>query len=138
MGDFFQWKPELNMNVPEIDEQHRYLIGLVNDYYRSLTGESGKEDVADVLSFLIGYVKVHFTREEELMNENSYPGRAAHVAQHIDLSEKVAAMVRLYEEGEPPQHIELALFLREWLNEHIRKYDRELAAWIISRKPRHP
>ena len=134
MGNFFELGSSLIMNVPEIDEQHSYLTGLINDYHASIRGEASREQLADILAFLVSYVGIHFSTEERLMEETSYPGGQAHAAEHACLTEKVAGMAALYETGQRPDEEQLAVFLRDWLVTHVGETDRKLADWIIYRK----
>jgi hemerythrin-like metal-binding protein len=134
MNNYFVWHSSLAMNVPEIDEQHRYLIGLINSYHQSLTGQAPREQLADVLTFLAGYVKQHFATEENMMQETLFPDRAAHVAEHEALSARVAEMIRQFESGTLPHDSVLAEFLRDWLTQHILKIDRKLADWLTSKQ----
>ena len=133
MEEFFGWSEDLAMNVEEIDTQHRYLIGLVNDYHKNQE-ETEREQIEDVLSFLINYAQIHFSLEEKMMASHNYPDREAHITEHVILARVVAEMVAENDNSSKTRHKTMAVFLKNWLTDHIQQTDRKLAQWLNAAK----
>ncbi|MBI4871389.1 MAG: hemerythrin family protein, partial [Candidatus Riflebacteria bacterium] len=55
------------VGVKDMDDQHKKLFALINDYYEAITQKKAKEAVAALLQGLLGYVRYHFGDEERLI-----------------------------------------------------------------------
>lgn len=130
--DFFPWMPEFETNVSEIDQQHRYLVGLVNDFQRAVKGGGPRESLSDVFTFLVGYVEVHFAAEERIMAASSHPERTTHEMEHAALRSEVCTLSERCRSGEEIPDEKVAVFLRDWLTRHIQGADRRLALHLAS------
>ena len=65
-----------------IDTQHRELIERVNKLTEDCAAGKEKNSAIRTLDFLMDYVDFHFSAEEKLQEENSYPLLDAHKKQH--------------------------------------------------------
>ena len=54
------WKPEYDIGIQEIDEQHRRLVALINNLYNALVRKGSTEEIGQVIDEVIDYTKVHF------------------------------------------------------------------------------
>jgi hemerythrin len=129
----FEWQDSFAIGVAEIDEQHRRLIGAINDFYTGLHYERSQEALAKLLKFLIDYIAMHFRTEEALMARHGYPGQAAHKEQHLAFEARVAQMAERYISGKLLLSLEVTRFLRQWLTEHILHTDKELGLFLSAR-----
>jgi hemerythrin len=127
---FFQWEPEFEINVKDIDEQHRYMVALINDFYEALRSGRGKEVLGRVLKDLSEYAKNHFDCEERLMTESGYPGYAAHKAEHAELAGKVRELDEDYRNSGRALAVKVGVFLREWLMKHVLASDLEFGRYL--------
>jgi len=132
MGKFVEWSDELSVGIEEIDEQHKVLVGLINEMHDAIHDRHGSEAVQGVLTQLADYTRIHFAVEESLMRILNYPGYEEHKAQHeelvghmVELQEKVAA-------GKTAIGFELMHFLKVWLTKHIMDDDKQYSAHFIS------
>jgi hemerythrin len=124
------WKDSYSVRIPQIDDQHKALIDLMNRLYAATqTGET-LAAVAKALDELEDYTEVHFACEERLMTEHRYSGLAAHRSQHATFIRQLEGMQGKLDGGDPMIGIETLEFLRNWLADHIlnsdRAYTREL------------
>jgi hemerythrin len=87
----------------------------------------------DALNNLIDYTKYHFSREEQLMKENEFPGFEAHKALHIAMFSKVEYFVELYEKQGHNALQEISDFLSKWLINHINGTDKEYSQYLNDR-----
>ncbi len=90
-----EWSPQIEVGLPQIDEQHRQLFELAATF----RGSGDQIRILKSLVMLTEYVKVHFREEEELMAACRYPGIEAHRRLHgefrrmlFDLLEKAKQM----------------------------------------------
>lgn len=122
------WSDEYSVGIEEMDEQHKRLIDLINAVYDGLAEKTNSETVGTVLDELIDYTKVHFAVEECLQRLFSYEGYEAHKAIHDNIVKKVTEMQARFHAGDKKVGMELLLFLKEWLFDHINKVDKDYSA----------
>ncbi|MBI5248362.1 MAG: hemerythrin family protein [Desulfomonile tiedjei] len=131
MPVYFAWKPALSVFVEAIDNQHKELYRRLDRFMDSVLRGEGKQEVGQILKFLIDYCVVHFGTEELYMEKHGYPGYPAHKKAHERLTLDVLNIQRQIEEGITSQHIiSLINQLGDWVTEHIEKMDKELGAYL--------
>jgi hemerythrin len=122
------WFDGLRLGVAEIDDQHRYLVGLILEF------ESGKNnaDPRKILMELMRYTRAHFTEEEAMMGLYGYPGKN----RHRDLHDELLKDVVRFSSGDlsdPALQHELHHLLRAWLIRHILQEDADFAQFLKNR-----
>lgn len=130
-----QWTPQLEIDVPEIDEQHCNLVGLLNEMYRIASTGEGHDTLGDIFEELELYTLNHFRDEEALMHKLGYEFLVEHQAEHQALAVQVLAHRRAYEEGEG-EVTEVLEFLKRWLLTHLAGPDRHIGDFMRQRKLR--
>jgi hemerythrin len=131
---YFEWSEEISLNVPEIDGQHKLIIGIINDLHDSIQIGVEKEDVEKILVRLILYIQTHFDSEAKLMVGTGYPDIAAHKKEHFALIEKVEELYSKLIKNEPALAFEIMRFLKKWLTEHFMITDKKLGTYLSSSK----
>jgi hemerythrin len=113
------WSQEMSVGVPELDDDHRTLVGLIN----KLADAQDIDDAAvieAVLDSLSTYVDEHFQREEEYMDSVGYPQLPEHRQKHRALTAQVEQIRLEFFLGNRDCLGEHTLaFLKEWLRQHI-------------------
>lgn len=127
------WSDMLSVGVQDIDNQHRVLVGLLNQLGDVVQGQVSEWDQGAVLTALVDYTHTHFQFEEDLMRRVGYEETDSHVQQHHDLVRAVAAMVDAQARGEQADAEALVVFLRDWLTGHIMGTDRVLGQALNAR-----
>lgn len=127
---YFSWSADLSVGSTFIDNDHRKLIGLVNQLHEAMSLGHGKDIMETVLVELIKYTKEHFKREEDHMQKIQYADRVAHKVEHDKLLHEVLELQKKFKDGSVMLTIQVSKFLREWLVNHIMKSDKKLAAAI--------
>ena len=127
---YFEWSEEISINVVEIDEQHKLLIGIINDLHDSIQEGSAKEDINKILVRLILYIQIHFDTEEHLMTETNYPDETEQKKEHFALATRVGELYRRQLEGQPSVAIEIMDFLKIWLTDHILNIDKKFGTYL--------
>ena len=119
-----EWDDTFSVDIQEIDEQHKCLIEIMNELYTALANKSNRDLVSDVLNKLVEYTKVHFAVEETLMRIFSYEDYEAHKKIHDQIVEQVLEHQARFRAGDDKVGMELLMFLKEWLFDHINKVDK--------------
>jgi hemerythrin-like metal-binding protein len=126
----FLWKKSYEIGFPEIDMQHRRLVGLINELSDAMMISQGYRAVPHVLEELVDYVQLHFTSEESLMHEMNYPGQVEHCAEHLDFTGKILGYKGRYARDHDVDASELLRFMCEWLKNHIVARDQEFGRYM--------
>jgi len=129
----FVWSETYSVNIREIDDQHKKLIGMVSQLHEAMRQGKGKQALGDVLKDVIQYVRTHFAAEERLMKANGYPDHDAHKLEHDRLTRKVADIYREYQDGKVAITLEVMNFLENWVDKHIVGTDRKYAPFLNSK-----
>ncbi len=127
------WSDALSVGIAAVDEQHRKLIGLLNELHQSSAQGKGGETVRKVLGELVAYTASHFAFEEELLTKHGYPELPEHKAAHDKLAAEVVRFNDEFQAGRGQLTAELFMFLRSWLNGHIRGSDKAYGRFLIAK-----
>lgn len=120
------WTPKLSVGVAVLDDDHKKLVGMVNELYDAMQAGHGKESLGPILDRLVDYTKVHFAREEKFFTQTGYPDAAPHKQQHDALTRQVLDVQRKYAAGATATvSLEVMHFLRDWLINHIQGSDQK-------------
>jgi len=126
----FIWKPSYELGIPEIDLDHRKLVGMINELYEAIKQAHGHELIGQTIDRLLEYAHRHFDTEESFMRASRYPGIEAHESEHQAFREQVKVMAARCCEGKCPPTIEMMNFLRDWLRDHVTTTDKELGKYL--------
>lgn len=127
-----EWKSEYSIGIPEIDEEHKVLLGCIARLDAAKDSRQRDIDVYFVLTELRYYTRVHFAVEEILMRVFDYPGREAHIRAHRRFTKYVKSMQRSVLQHDARE--ELIAFLRTWLVNHIMTTDRQYAVFMLGQE----
>jgi len=119
------WDDTYSVEIQEIDEQHKRLIEIMNELYTAIAHKSNRDLISDVLDKLVDYTKVHFAVEETLMRVFHYDGYDEHKAIHDRIVTQVLEFQGKFRSGNDSVGMELLLFLKDWLFDHINKVDKQ-------------
>lgn len=127
----YEFTKNLETGNAMIDNEHRELIQAVNKLLEACSEGKGRTSMDETIKFLNSYVNQHFSHEEQLQKQYSYPGFSAHRAFHEsykktlkEITSKIStAGPTIAELGELNKHIGLLIT-------HIKAEDKKLAAFI--------
>ena len=121
---------EYLMDIPEIDEQHKTLFGLLDtignatdDLYKPLSDDE-VDDIIDVLDEFRNYALLHFRTEESYMQEIDYPDLPKQKNEH---NRFITDIIRLEAEllnGSSMPAIKIRNFIHDWSRGHILEQDK--------------
>ena len=124
------WDESLSVEVDEIDEDHRRLIGLFNILSHSVAEGDAAEYIEAVLDELISCTIWHFRHEERLMLMYKYDGFEGHKDEHNDLIDSVRELQQKFHIENKPLTDEDVEYLSNWLTEHIVGQDMRLGFYL--------
>lgn len=128
-----EWSDELSVGIQEIDDQHQFLVELLNKLHRAIHQRQGKAAAEAILGELVDYTKIHFAVEESLMRILGYPAYDDHKQQHDHLIDEIHALQDKLASGKASVTFELLHFLRIWLTKHIMEEDQHYGPFFLSR-----
>lgn len=131
--DVIAWKPEYDIGIQEIDEQHKKLVQLINDFYTAMVKKSSAEEMGRVIHEVVDYTRIHFAIEECLLRMFEYEDYANHKKGHDLFVEKVQSIKQRFENGDHSVSMELFGLLRDWLIQHIQEKDTQYAPVLLKR-----
>ena len=125
------WKDEYSVGIDSLDNDHKKLISLLNQFTMAYDYAMSEEYEREALNDLISYTKYHFEREEKLLEQHDYPDVIAHKAQHKKMIEQVNGFMDIYSEKGHDSLNEISSFLSHWLINHINGTDKEYSELLI-------
>jgi len=136
----FSWNKNYLTGLPEVDEQHRHLVRVINEFGGLLAqNELEFRNIERVFEELASYAKYHFRSEESLMNSAGIDKRHSekHREEHYNFLEDVASMRAAVTPETPNAAITLFEFLTHWLAYHILGSDKNMARQIAAIQKGH-
>ena len=136
MGQWIPWLPAYEVNVPEIDEQHRELFRMFNDLLDAMWDGKGKNIIEEKLRFLAGYAVTHFSTEEKYMVNYNFPDYTAHKKLHDDFTAGVVDFLKVYERdgAKTDMLVSVVQDLGTWTRDHIRDMDQEMGKYLEAKR----
>lgn len=127
------WSHACSVGVRAMDDQHSILMDAMNELRLAVLSGRGREQMSELLDRLIEFTRMHYWSEERLLEENGYPGLAAHrVAHHSLLAQMLEAAHRL-QYGEGVAMGEVLDQMRDRYMEHTEVVDQEYGLWLNER-----
>ena len=126
----FPWLESYSVGIPAIDMQHQVLIRLINDLYAAMSSGKGKEAVGKILDDLVKYTESHFSYEVRMLKQKGYSQLAGHQSVHVSLTRQVVELRDRHRKSQAPMSVQVMLFLKGWLADHILVHDQAYAREI--------
>ena len=125
------WREDMSVGVPELDSDHKQMVDLLNRVHYLKTAGADPAHIGAVLQDLIGYVKRHFGREENMMLLAEYPEYERHVGLHNAMARRLDQFRDQFEMTPETFSVDKFYdFLADWLSVHIMKEDAKLTPYI--------
>ena len=124
------WNNDLAVGNVEIDDDHRDLIAIVNEFEVEAKKAAGKVDDAHmrhILGRLKIYAQDHFAREEYVQAIAKYEGLAENKRDHDVLTKTLDDFITRFDSGSLGETRgsteQMSAFLSQWLMGHVMKID---------------
>lgn len=121
-----EWSKDLSLDVQNMDDQHKILLGLMNRLYDDHQRGANYFALKDTFEELADMTTTHFKEEEEYMDSIGFPGLATHKVIHEELLKKFATHQEQFNK-EQKLNDEFFVFLKFWLRSHIMGIDTKYA-----------
>lgn len=115
------WTSDLEIGIPEIDQQHKQLVDYINELHDSRRNADRKK-IAEVIDKTIEYTSLHFGFEETMLADAKYPLLRPHKKVHDLFVKRIADLSARFKSGEEVGE-ELQNLLGRWLVGHIKHDD---------------
>ncbi len=129
--ELIQWNSALSVKIAEIDEQHQYLIKLINKLFEAVLEGEANKIIEETINKLEDYASVHFSTEEIYFEKYNYPGAELHKSEHKEMQEKIAGYKSELMKSNGSLPMEVFNFLKDWLQEHIMDNDQKYSKYLI-------
>ncbi len=129
-----EWKEEYSVGIPEIDKQHKLLLGCFTDIEASIKSDQSWSNTHYAIIKLSQVAQMHFSFEEAIMRMFGYPGKEGHSKEHQRFINTLNNFETqsLKRSAEAKTKIEMVQFLQDWLTTHILVSDRGYVEHISS------
>jgi len=125
----FVWKPQYNLGIPIVDEQHRAVVATINSLHFAIQHEQGKIMLEPIVNMVKEYTRIHFDTEEHFLKICDFPDFENHCKLHGELRRLLDTIgAKSLQEQDPEKFLE---FLKEWFLEHICKKDRQFREYLL-------
>lgn len=124
------WDNRYLIGLPMIDNQHKYLLQLLNNLYGDYASGRSVDALNELFDNLIDYASYHFSLEERWMEGQLYPRLELHRHEHAAFSKRVEAMQHDYRVYNRNVSLEAVTFLFNWLITHIQGSDYDFGCFI--------
>lgn len=127
---FIVWEDSYSVGVTKLDNQHRKIIGLINEIYDYLQGRTALLDQDRILDDLLTYTRNHFADEEDLLRIAKYPEYLEHKKHHDWMMQRTRAIRSEYLDKREDLSWELMDFLKKWWLSHIQSTDARYVQYV--------
>lgn len=131
--DIFPWDEAFSTGLPEVDQQHKHLIYLLNNIAGQVILNKSDVSLDTLIDELINYVLYHFKCEETYWLESlpQFPETAEHRENHKLFIGRIQEFKSSAKTVSEEQWLEEVLsFLASWLASHILEYDRRMVLLV--------
>ena len=127
-----KWRDSYSVAVQKFDDQHKVLIGLLNNIFVIAREKQSANNLASGINTLIEYTQEHFSDEEEAMASVDHPKLNEHKAIHGKLLNEVITYKKRIDNDDEKVVQEFYLFLRDWLLIHILEEDMKYQLFLAT------
>ena len=125
-----KWSDSFSVNVVKIDQEHKKLVGMINELTDAMKEGHGKDVLGKILEGLISYTAFHFNTEEQYFKQVNYPDAVAHKKEHAAFVQKVTDFKKEFDAGRATVSVNVLQFLSKWLQNHIKVVDKKYSSFL--------
>jgi hemerythrin len=125
------WNDRLSVEIEDIDTDHRIMVGLINNLHDAIAAGVGRQVIEGIIDEVVSYTDFHFAREERLFDLTSYAEAETHQKEHDDMRAWAKRAQDDYKSGSlPAPSLEVMMYLKDWLFDHILISDQKYAPYL--------
>ena len=132
--ELVEWNDSYSVGVPALDDQHKKLVGMINQLADCHAARSNGSSGAfhEVLSRMFDYTQLHFKDEEDYLQRIGYPQLAEQKIEHAAFVGKMASFSMAAAEG-AQDAAAVHRYLKAWLLSHILESDMQYRPFVESK-----
>ncbi len=133
-----KWSDEYATGIDRIDNQHKMIFRMTEDFQTALHEGSGESTYDTFLDFLGSYCRAHFDFEERCMDEYNCPVAQRNKEAHAGFANILSEYQHRYAAkgfNRADAH-NLMNTIDQWLSKHICRIDVHLKQCVQTRSPR--
>jgi len=123
------WKPEYELGIPIIDEQHRGVVTIINSLYYGMQHKHGEIMLAPITNMIYDYTRIHFEIEEDFLKQCNFPDVDSHQLLHKELIGEISHTRKENVFKQDP--FQFMDFLKRWWIDHICNKDRKFRDYLL-------
>lgn len=125
--EIVKWDDDLSVDIQEIDDQHKQLIVIINNFFIKLKEQTIDKELEVLFKNLDDYSHYHFDTEEKYMKKFNYKGTDEHVREHQEFIDTIGQLKELFDQNQVHAAVETISFLKSWLLHHIMGTDQNFS-----------
>lgn len=130
---YIKWGNRYTTGIGVFDEQHKKIMGLLNQLLSAVKQNGKTEKCRDILNELMPYSATHFDAEEEAMKKFRYPYYKKHCEEHIEIKMKIGELHKKCMKGDKPRTVEILKFISHWMDKHLKNDDINYGPFLIKK-----
>lgn len=126
-----KWNQAFEIGVESVDNEHKTIVENFEKLYQLMRQGTGHAYYKELIDFLEDYVNTHFSNEEAFQKSIKYPGFNEHVRAHSWFKNQVKLIAESVKDRsvENRDLIQINLFIRDWLTNHILIEDTKIGEY---------
>ncbi len=130
VSEFCRYTESFNVSVEQYNSDHIQIFSFINEIHQKIKMSSNNSDILSILTSMAKFTTEHFAREEEKFVASNYPTYSEHKAVHEKLLADVSEIISKIERDESVDMIDVILFLKKWLVDHILGVDKKYGPYL--------
>lgn len=127
---FIIWNSSFSVGVNKMDEQHQYLLDVINDLFFASQKGAPESEIIKLINKMVDYTRFHFSNEEHMLSKVNYPGLDTQKNEHRLFTQKIIEFQDLIVLHKASVNIEILEFLKYWWTSHIKVQDLQYKEYI--------
>lgn len=130
----YELNEDLKTGNKVIDDEHSELFNAVNNIVDACSKGQGRQIMDSAIQFLLTYVELHFSHEEQLQEDNNYPDFESHKQFHDNYKKTLKEIVAEIPADNPSitDLVKMNGHIAVLIN-HIRIEDKKLGTYLKKR-----
>ena len=131
---FLQWEQKYEFGIPEVDEQHKKWLSILNKFYDSMGNGDLNNKMKSLVAEALDYTVYHFNEEEKLMEKMKFPHLNEQKRMHKEIVNMLSAFKKDIENKKTIISMSITNEMKKWFKEHILLEDMKYAEYYKKSK----
>ena len=131
---FLSWEAKYEFGIPEIDNQHKKWLTILNRFYDSVGKVDLGSKVKDLVVEAIEYTSYHFKEEEKFMEKMKFPHLSEQKKMHQEIITMLTSFKNDIENKKTIISMAVTNEMKKWFKEHILIEDMKYAEYYKKMK----